>query len=220
MTNLQVWIPAQGASTRVENKNFREFHNGQSLTEIKIRQLLESGIEANDIYVSSEVDDAEKLRGILGFHLIKREESLLGNSISQGDLFSHFFENTPESKFVMWVQVTDPLFSEFERFISRANDDFSQNTAIVLATSVQKHAFYKGDPLNFQFGAWHKVSQNIEPILFPRWSVFLHRRLSLKHTLYHFGLQNEFIETDDPYVDIDTLDDFELAKRFYRIKND
>jgi len=220
MDELQVWIPAQAASTRVLNKNFRPFYKNNSLLDIKVSQLIKAGVQPRQIYISTDCEDITILNKYEKVNIIKRNTSLLGNSILQTDLFKHFFQNTPESEFVMWVQVTDPLFSNFRIFLNKLVDLRGKNKTLVLATKLQKHAFFNNLPLNFQFGDWHAVSQDIEPIIIPRWSVFLHVRTELEKLMYHFGRRNEFIAVDDPYVDIDTMQDFELAKAIYGVIND
>ena len=186
MDELQIWIPAQGASTRVENKNFRPFSGGKSLLEIKIEQLLACNISSKSIYVSTETNIIFPIAEKYNVNVILRGDELLGNRILQRNLFEHFFENTPTSKFVMWVQVTDPLFDAFSQFVDKMGRSEDKST-LVLATKLHKHVFYNNMPLNFQFGDWHAVSQDIEPIIFPRWSTFLHWRSELSKVMYHFG---------------------------------
>ena len=215
MDNLQVWIPAQAASTRVRNKNFRPFCSGKSLLEIKLEQLISAGILPQNIYVSTDTSQISIIADKYKINVIDRNINLLGNNILQSNLFKHFFNNTPDSKYVMWVQVTDPLFSNFELFVNRLIKDKIIKQTLVLATKLKKHAFFNGMPLNFQFGDWHSVSQNLTPLIIPRWSVFLHMRSELEKIMYHFGIKNEFILTNDPYIDIDTLKDFKLAQAVY-----
>ncbi|MFL2903795.1 MAG: cytidylyltransferase domain-containing protein [Limisphaerales bacterium] len=206
--DLQVWIPAQGGSTRVKNKNTREFYDGSSLLQIKIQQLLEY-VEGKRVYVSSESEDAKCQAHELGCRTIKRESALVGNKIKQHDLFSHFFQNTEPSKYILWCQVTDPLFSNFSGFL---RNPLKKGKSRILVSELHKHVIYNNLPLNFQYGPWHKTTQDIEPIIVPRWSCFLHHYSSLKTLRYHFGEENEFYTTDDPLIDIDTLNDFKTAQ--------
>ena len=53
MKNLKVAIPLKTNSERVPNKNLRNFIDGDSLFDIKIKQLLKA-VKPEDIYVSSE----------------------------------------------------------------------------------------------------------------------------------------------------------------------
>lgn len=213
--DMQIWIPAQGGSTRVKDKNTKPFYKGESLLEIKINQLLKL-IDASHIHVSSESETALSQAGNLGCHTINREKALVGNEIKQSDLFDHFFKNTKASKYVLWCQVTDPLFSDFNHFFDKP---LEEGRTRVLASELKKHAFLNNAPLNFQFGLWHKTTQNIEPLIVPRWSCFLHHYEPLKETAYHFGVDNEFYITDDFMVDIDTENDFTLARLLFEQKS-
>jgi len=208
LKDLQVWIPAQGVSTRIKNKNTRPFCNGLSLLQIKINQILKV-VDGSKVIVSSDSEDALKQARDLGCQTVIRDSSLTGNSIRQKDLFEHFFENTEVSKYILWCQVTDPLFDDFSGFLSTPPN---VGQARVLVSELRKHAFYMDQPLNFQFGLWHKVTQDIEPVIIPRWSCFLHDYNSLKECKYHFGIDNDFYVTDNPLIDIDTHHDFENAK--------
>ena len=213
--DVSVWIPAQTTSQRLPEKNVRPFSNGKSLLEIKIEQLAKC-IPASKITVSTDSERLIDKLGELGVKGIQRPQTLLGNKIFQSDLIDHFFAfyDGAESDQILWCQVTDPLFDDFSGFLQQP---LPKNTARILATAFKKHAFHRNEPVNFQFGHWHKVTQDLEPIIFPRWSCFLHRACDFRKIKYHFGLENEFYITDAPFIDIDTESDFILAARTFEM---
>lgn len=211
---LQIWIPAQGASQRIPNKNFKPFYKDESLLEIAVKKLVKI-VEKENIFVSSDSIKAKKICKNLGINFIQRTNSLLGNKIKQKDLFNHFFDNTPKSKYVAWVQVTDPLFERFQEFLSYKP---KKDEVYSVATEYKKHAFFKGYPVNFNFGDWHPVTQEIEPIIIPRWSVFLGRRATFLNFKYHFGKYNKFFICNEEFIDIDYEEDFLLAQKSYEKK--
>lgn len=215
MKNLQVWIPAQINSTRVKEKNIRPFSNKKSLLEIKILQIKES-LPKTDIYISGNDNRVKSLCKRMGCRFIKRPTSLTGNKIQQKNLFEHFLKTTPTSKYVMWIQVTDPFFKDFKTLLKTMP---KIDESIVVCSEQKKHAFYKHEPINFNFGDWHTVTQDIEPIMIPRWSTFLMQRETIKKYKYHFALENKFFVTEEPLVDIDTMDDFRLAQQLYELRN-
>tara|TARA_Y100001954_G_C15694127_1_gene544385 strand:+ start:158 stop:823 length:666 start_codon:yes stop_codon:yes gene_type:complete len=210
--DLQVWIPAQGSSQRIRNKNFIPFYKGFSLLDIAIIKLKKL-IPTQSIYVSSESKKAAEIAKRHKVNFISRGKELTGNKIRQRDLFEHFFDNTPKSLFVAWVQVTDPLFNNFKELLKIKP---KKDETIVLSTSLKKHTFYKNQPINFNFGDWHPVTQDIEPVIVPRWSVFHAKRETFKKYKYHFSKKNTFFISDDPYVDIDYKNDFVLAQILYK----
>ena len=120
MKDITVLIPLQLASTRVKLKNIKPFYKNLSLFDIKAKQLLEAGIDADNVYISSESEDVEKLTEKYGFHFIKRPIELTGNNIKQPDLIGHFLENIEKDENdILWVQVTNPLFDNFREMLSK-----------------------------------------------------------------------------------------------------
>ena len=214
LTETQIWIPAQGASQRIPDKNFRPFYKNQSLLEIAL-QKVKKIIKPENIFVSSDSSLAEEICQKLKINFISRDQSLLGNKIKQKDLFNHFLTNTPPSKYVGWVQVTDPLFDDYEDFLSYKP---KTDEVYILAADLKKHAFFRGFPINFNFGDWHPVTQEIEPIIIPRWSAFLALRKTFAKYSYHFGKKNSFFISNEEFVDIDYETDFIKAQALYKEK--
>ena len=107
--------------TNLFTENYREEYKtlfeGKSLLEIKIEQICRA-VPAECVYVSSNGDQVLDLCRRMGANFIKRPTGLLGNNILQKDLFRHFLSETPVSETVAWIQVTDPLFDNFEELFS------------------------------------------------------------------------------------------------------
>ena len=211
-TEFQFWIPAQSESTRVKLKNFRPFYGGKSLIEIKLQQICKHH-SGSSVYLSGDIHLLKKFKKKFGVNILERPKNLNGNKIKQANLLRHFFENTPESRYVGWVQVTDPFWDDFG-ICNKLN--IPPKTSIVVANELRKHVFYKDEPVNFCFGDWHKVTQDLNPIVVPRWSSFFHRRIDLKTTMYQFGIKIKWLLTEKPMIDIDTLNDFQLARLLFK----
>ena len=211
MVDVQAWIPCQANSTRVPNKNTRSFFNGKSLLEVKINQLL-AAIPSSSIYVSGNSRLTAEICEEKGVNYISRPRDLLGNKIKQEDLFTHFIKNTPESGKVLWVQVTDPLFDEFNKILNFIPEE---DEVVVAAVEERKHAFFNGRSVNFDFGLWHPVTQDIDPIHFPRWSAFFAKYKTFEKYKYHFGKRNRMVVSECDFVDIDTMKDFERAQELF-----
>ena len=210
----QVWVPCQVSSTRVQQKNIRKFYDEDSLLDIKLKQLLQC-FSSDQIYVSSEGSAVANICRKYSVNFIQRPTHLTGNKIYQKDLIQHFAENTVGCEFVYWVQVTDPFFDEFNEF-----SNFCQTIdgSACVCTKLQKHAVYQGHPVNFLYGDWHKVTQDINPILIPRWSAFFNPRDVLLEVGYQFGLKQNWFYTNKPMVDIDTQDDFDFAQDLWAMR--
>ncbi|EFH2680645.1 TPA: CMP-N-acetylneuraminic acid synthetase, partial [Escherichia coli] len=73
---MKVIIPLQTCSTRVPKKNIIPFYNGMSLFDIKIEQLLNSGIKPETIYISSEAQEVERMCDEKGVNFLLRDKRL------------------------------------------------------------------------------------------------------------------------------------------------
>ena len=62
---MKIIIPLQTCSTRILNKNLRDFVNGESLFDVKAKQLLRV-FDPKKIFVSSEISDVEEKSAELG----------------------------------------------------------------------------------------------------------------------------------------------------------
>lgn len=221
MKDITVLIPLQLASTRVKLKNIKPFYKNLSLFDIKAKQLLEAGIDADNVYISSESEDVEKLTEKYGFHFIKRPIELTGNNIKQPDLIGHFLENIEKDENdILWVQVTNPLFDNFREMLSKWDQIKKEGYDSIVAVKTMRHHVVteKGIPVNFNFGYWHKVSQELPKFYEILWSAFLLKRSSIEKAKYHIGLKPYYMCFDKCItIDIDTNEDFELASLIYGI---
>ena len=73
-------IPIKSVSDRVKSKNFREFYQGKSLTELLIEKLLAS-TRIEKIYVSSDAISHKSYFENVGRHFIERDKSLCNNIV-------------------------------------------------------------------------------------------------------------------------------------------
>lgn len=222
MNNIKVVIPLQLASTRVKLKNIRPFIGDRSLFDVKAEQLIESGIKANQIYVSSESDQVKPLCDKYGFNFLKRPMSLTGNSIKQPDLIGCILSQLPkDTDDILWVQVTNPLFNGFSEMLDiwpkLKRDGFD---SIVAVKTLRHHIVTeKGIPVNFNFGHWHRVSQDLPKLYEILWSAFLLDRETIEKVKYHIGMMPFYMPFDHiDTIDIDTMEDFDLASKVYALK--
>lgn len=222
--NLKVLIPLQLASTRVKKKNIRPFYRGLSLFDIKAQQLIKAGIRPNDIFVSSESEEVVPILEKYNFNYVKRPECLTGNSVKQPDLIGNFLANIPhDDADILWIQVTNPLFghSQIVRMIDQWNEVQKNGyDSIIAVKTIRHHIVHEsGIPINFNFGYWHKVSQDLPKIYEILWSAFLLKRETIEKTKYHIGMKPFYMPFDDVVtIDIDTTLDFELAAYIYEKK--
>lgn len=219
---MKVLIPLQLCSTRVKLKNVRHFYQGKSLYDIKIEQLL-AHFSPEKIYVSSESDDVIPLTEKYKVNFLKRPDNLTGNFIKQPDLIWTMLSQIPQDdEDIMWVQVTQPLFDGFGVMLEKWDEVRRKNDSIVAVKTMRHHIVnHVGIPINFNFGHWHKVSQDL-PLLYEiLWAAFILNRQSIETVKYHIGMNPYFMPFDDvTLVDIDTEEDFRLASKIYKIRTE
>ena len=217
---MKILIPLQLCSTRVKLKNIRPFYEKKSLFDIKMEQLLKH-VRGESIYISSESDDVIPLVKKYGAYFLKRPAGLTGNAIKQPDLIGAILSQLPhDDEDIMWVQVTQPLFDAFGTMLDRWETVKKTHDSMVAVKTVRHHIVSQaGIPINFNFGHWHKVSQELPPLYEILWSAFILKRHTIETVKYHIGMDPYLIPFDDvTLVDIDTEEDFRLASEIYQLK--
>lgn len=213
---MKVIIPLQTTSTRVKNKNIRPFFGNKSLFDIKAEQILRF-IDSSEVYVSSENEDVSKLCQRYGFNFLLRDVELTGNSVYQPDLIRALIAPIPGDDDVAWIQVTSPLFNEFRQAIEVWSSVRDQYDSLVAVKRFRGHLLdSEGNPINYSFGYWHKVSQKLPAYYQVLWSLFILKRATIKKYEYHIGVAPYLYESSSMTIDIDYEEDFELASLVYK----
>lgn len=216
MKDIKVAIPLKTNSIRVPNKNLRQFVNEDSLFDVKIKQLLKT-IKPEDIYVSSEDIRVKDLTDKYGLNFLHRDLSLTPNSAPWTDVTKDIVTKIPGDSDIMWVQVTQPLFDEFDKVLDTWNKVQDQHDSLVVVKQIKHHILdSNGGPVNFNFGYWHKISQELPDFYQLTWACFCLKREMLEKTWYQIGRTPYLYNTEAPLVDIDTMEEFELASLLYK----
>ena len=213
---IKVAIPLKTNSERVPNKNLRPFCDGLSLFDIKIRQLLKV-FEPSDIYVSSENETVGDLSRNYGINFLLRDVALTPNSAPWTDVVLDIVGKIPAGNDIMWVQVTQPLFSDFRLVLNKWKEVRDRYDSLAVVKHIRHHVLdERGHPLNFEFGYWHKISQELPRLYELTWACFCMDRRMVDATGYQIGRRPFFFETEAHLVDIDSTMDFEVAGILYR----
>lgn len=113
--------------------------------------------------------------------------------------------------------MTQPLFFEFNKLLECYDNLNWQHDSICVVKKFSHHLIDKdGNPVNFNFGYWHKLTQDLPALYQVAWAAFIMRRRFLDQASYQIGRSPYLFETDAPLVDIDTEQDFEIAQLTYR----
>ena len=215
--NIKVAIPLKTNSERIENKNLRSFVGADSLFDIKAKQLLKV-FKPHDIYVSSENPIVGEIIKKYGFNFHLRDISLTKSNARENQIVKTITDAIEDKNCdVMWVQVTQPLFNEFEKIINVWQNIDSAYDSLAVVKKISHHILdEKGNPVNFNFGYWHKISQDLPKLFEVTWSAFIMKREMLDEAHYQIGRNPYLYETSAPLIDINNIIEFEVAQILYK----
>lgn len=215
--DMKIIIPAKTNSTRIANKNWREFHNEVSLVGITVSKLLDAGVLSSDIYISCESTVHRQLVLDWGcnFHDLPKEKTV--NSVNFRDWLGWTCNDIAPGETVGWAQVTSPLFNEyfqmFERWQTQKHFAYDSMVASYPVKQYLLDPFHK--PVGWQFGDWHTPSQYLPDYYMMPWVFSILTPEAIKRTGYHIGANPTWYKSEGRFVDIDTLEDFEYAQWLY-----
>lgn len=223
---MKIVIPAKCNSTRVPNKNWRDFYEGLSLVEIKIQQLLDAGSNASDIWIFCEDESKKELIEPYGVNFSNRRDETISDSMHWSDVITELVGKVPcdDDETVALVLPTTPLFDSndfravFHLWEKRQGPlwDESYDSLIVVKPFQEFILNEDGKPLNFSFGRWHEWSQDL-----PQWFVLdnpvsLIKKRTLVRCNYTIGVKPYLYVVSRGHIDIDSMDEFEISQQIYK----
>lgn len=213
MSNIAI-IPVREGSTRVKNKNFRNFYKDKSLLDIKIEQLKKCD-NFSDIVVASNSHQAKKTADYYGVQFIPRSDYMCNSARLHEytlDMISHF---SPED-IVTWAMVTNPFFIRYDEAIDAYTSKvLKEKIHDSVVTTVPFNDFLldeKSRCINFNPGPWHKFTQEL-----PSWdqitgAAYIASVKKQRELKYWMGTSPyKFKVSKKEAIEIDYLDDFEIA---------
>ncbi len=213
---MKIVIPAKVGSERLANKNFRPFHKGQSLFDIKAGQLRAAGVAPGCVYVSSEDECVRSIVEEHGFRFLLRPRCFADNAVPMGEVFMEILRQLPDEDDIMYVQVIDPLFDEYGSMLEKWRQREPHTDSLLM---VRKVSSYLLDaqlwPINCRFGPWHVSTQDM-PIVYS-WTACCQiiTRVAARLCRYYVGASPARFVTDRPFVNIKTESDMELAATLF-----
>ncbi len=215
MRKIKVAIPLKTNSERVPNKNLRKFYKDDSLFDIKAKQLIKV-FEPSDIYVSSENPIVNDLCKEYGFNFHLRDLALTKPTAKEPQIVKSVIKPIPKDFDVMWVQVTQPLFDNFKAIKDIWNNLDESYDSLTVVKRINHHLLDEhGNPINFMFGYWAKISQELHPIYEATWAASIMKREFLEEAFYQIGRKPYLFDEKSPILDINTLEEFETAQVLY-----
>ena len=211
-------IPVREGSQRVKLKNFREFSQQKSITQIKIDQLKDSK-NITKIIVSSDSEKAKKIADESQVDFKLRPESFANATTPWAEVVSHVISEIPGNPIVVWALSTAPLFERFDEaiqaYLNEKNIDSLVGVLPKKTFLLNKH----GKGINFNPGVWHPYSQELEPYYEVTGSVFIARKEDMLRWSYWFGPKPYLFNLSlTESVDIDEEEDFKFAQKLFEAK--
>lgn len=225
MDNLvKIVIPAKGNSTRIPDKNYKDFYNEQSLLEICIKKAKTLGIP---VAVSSEDPRILALAERLGVEAQERPADLAEPETTPQELAKHIAEANKDFEYIYYIHCTNPLIDvkHFEIPLQLLSGNAMKNfDSINSAYKLQKHLWEY--PLGVSVSKERRALYNTEArpntqeilnLVCLEYSLNLVKTETLLETGDFIGKNPAFMYI--PYhevIDIDEPIDFEIAQELYK----
>ena len=217
-------VPMKGNSERVPNKNLKDF-NGKPLYHIIINTLLKSKY-INEIIVNT---DSDKIKTDIKDNFknkIKvrdRDVNIIGDFVSMNKIINDDILNTNGDIFIQ-THSTNPLLNyksidkALELMINNFNKEDINFDSIFSVTKIQTR-FYdiNGNPYNHDRSVLLRT-QDLPPLYEENSCFFIFTKSSFNNAdKNRIGLRPKMFEIDKiEAIDIDTMDDFIIAKSLYK----
>jgi len=219
---MKAIIPAKTNSGRVLNKNWREFHDNKCLVEIKIEQLTDAGF--SDIYVSCEDESKRSLVESSGASFILRNDDYTKDSMHWSDVVTEVISSVPctDEEDIAWVPPCVPLFGAKDFAVAKHLWETMDSDFDCLITVKKFKEFVldeKGKPLNFSFGRWHEWSQDLPQWFILESPIHIMKKSTYLRCKYYIGERPYLHIVPSPSIDIDVLEEFELAQEIYSLRH-
>jgi N-acylneuraminate cytidylyltransferase len=218
-------VPVREGSSRIKEKVLRPFHDGKSLTEWKVEQLIDV-LPPNQIYVSTESQKIidQVLKYDVKIH--HRDDYLsVGHQAPFNEVITGIIKDIP-GKYIAWITAVVPLMrpneykTAFEKFLDNCIGE-SRNTDSLVTVNLLKEYLWKEDgPLNYEANKNHTISQNLPNIYRVTNGLYMRSKNEILKDEYFLG-KNPYFHIVDKFsgIDIDEWDDFELSQFILNSKN-
>ena len=205
-------IKYKTVSERFPGKHTQIFANNKNLVEIKIDQLLKSGIE--HIYVSTDDENVHNTENVT---YIKRDKRFCNNTTKLSIVLKEVYGSIPVDgdQDVIYTLSCCPLFSRYDEMY---NEYLKSNTnQIAVHASTHYYLDVNKRPINFNFGMWHSYSQGIDPIFLYPYAGTVCKMKDLLEVNYHFPVTFDYFTINQfEAIDIDYEEEFKIAQEIYK----
>ncbi len=213
-------IPVREGSQRIKNKNFRSFAGKENLLSLKIEHLKRAAC-FDHIYVSSDSQRAKEIADKESVEFLWRDPEMCKSTAKLHQYNTHMLETVPGNPYVAWTMVTAPLFTDYkktvEKFMSLEENNYDSLFTVLPFKEFLINA--KGRPLNFNYGHWHLLTQELDENYTITGSVYIAGKEEQIEWKYWIGLKPYLFKVSKlECIDVDYKDDFKLAELMHNWK--
>lgn len=212
-------VPAKTGSTRVQNKNWRQFCGGDSLVDITIKKLIRAGAAPRDIHMSCECEQtAMPTVRRWGVNFLRRSESLCANDVPMTTWIRAVSDQTDPggTDDIAWCQVCDPLFDGYAECLNKWSEVRADHDSLVVSYPWRGYLMTgTGQPIGWSFGEHHTPSQNLPQFQTMPFTLSILSTQAINATGYHVGRSPFWYHSGEQHIDIDTEQDFKIAQILY-----
>lgn len=226
MKDLAIIVPIRKGSSRIKEK-YKADLNGNSITGHKFIQLEKLcqmlGIPSKNVFVSSDAEIVEKMAEASGFTFHKRPEFYAsGHQATFSELVTFLVqeaEKVLDFEHVLWTYPVTPLFDEHQYYSAVLNYNehvkhSNKHDSLVSVNKLYEYFWFNGKPLNYTGDKNHIYSQDLEPVIRVNNACYMAPKQVMLEKEYFLGDNPYFFDTPKLLsVDIDTVEDLELANR-------
>jgi N-acylneuraminate cytidylyltransferase len=215
---MKAVILGKAGELRIQNKNYQHFYGELSLVDILIDKLLKV-LDKDDIFLSCERDDLRSVAEQWGINFILRDEKYTSYAISYVELIKSVCTDIPGNEDLLWCSPIEPFFNEYREIVDCWNnlDKDKYDSLNVLYPSKKFMLDQNHNPIGFGFGHWHKYTQTIPPVYQISWATAILSYKCINEASYLVGKNPYWYDSYAPVFDIDTKDDWNLAKDVYKL---
>lgn len=212
---IVAFVPIRLNSKRVVGKNLKMLGNEplmcyvlKTLTEVR-------GLDEIYVYCSSEEIKEYLPKGV---RFLKRDSRLDGDEIIGAEIYESFISEIDADMYVL-VHTTSPFLKA--ETIQKAIDQVKteEYDSALSVEKKQTFVWYNGKPLNYSLDFVPRT-QELEPVYIETSAFFMFKKSLWKEHKRRVGDKPYFAVIDNVEgIDIDTLQDFELAEKIVSASN-
>jgi len=216
LDDISVIIPVREGSSRIRDKIYLPFGEGQSLLEWKIGQLRQVH-RPDRIFLSSNSERVARTAQDMGVAYLPRRDYLCdGHKASFSEVITGIVADVPTDYFA-WVTVVVPLMRPaeylegFESFLEHVVQRRTHDS-LVTVNNLKEYLWGSDGPLNYQADRHHTISQELPDLFRVTNGLYMRSKADTLREGYFLG-PKPFMHTVGKLsgIDIDEQEDYDMA---------